>query len=235
MLRCIRCGACMNHCPVYSAIGGHAYGWVYPGPDGRGADAGADRHRQGRAPAQRLDLLRALRGGLPDEDPAAQPDAALARGEFRAGDSSLAYRLGLKAWAAAAKRPRLYHALVKILMPVLGTLGRRRGAVPLAAARGRLDAASRPSPRRRGARSRRCGPTPRRGAAMSAPQDRRDAVIFKIRKALGAYDSAQRRAAVAQRLGASACAAGARARQRATGRGCGRLCCAPFSKASRRP
>src|SRR2546421_1809642 len=32
MLRCIRCGACMNHCPVYQTIGGHAYGWVYPGP-----------------------------------------------------------------------------------------------------------------------------------------------------------------------------------------------------------
>ena len=34
MLRCIRCGACMNHCPVYHAVGGHAYGWVYPGPMG---------------------------------------------------------------------------------------------------------------------------------------------------------------------------------------------------------
>ncbi len=34
MLRCIRCGACMNHCPVYQNIGGHAYGWVYPGPMG---------------------------------------------------------------------------------------------------------------------------------------------------------------------------------------------------------
>ena len=34
MLRCIRCGACMNHCPVYGAVGGHAYGWVYPGPMG---------------------------------------------------------------------------------------------------------------------------------------------------------------------------------------------------------
>ncbi|MFM1816798.1 MAG: putative oxidoreductase subunit with NAD(P)-binding domain and ferridoxin-like domain, partial [Pseudomonadota bacterium] len=33
-LRCIRCGACMNHCPVYEAVGGHAYGWVYPGPIG---------------------------------------------------------------------------------------------------------------------------------------------------------------------------------------------------------
>jgi L-lactate dehydrogenase complex protein LldF len=33
-LRCIRCGACMNHCPVYQNIGGHSYGWVYPGPIG---------------------------------------------------------------------------------------------------------------------------------------------------------------------------------------------------------
>lgn len=34
MLRCIRCSACMNHCPVYQSVGGHAYGWVYPGPMG---------------------------------------------------------------------------------------------------------------------------------------------------------------------------------------------------------
>jgi len=34
MLRCIRCAACINHCPVYQTIGGHAYGWVYPGPMG---------------------------------------------------------------------------------------------------------------------------------------------------------------------------------------------------------
>ncbi len=34
-LRCIRCGACMNHCPVYTRIGGHAYGSTYPGPIGQ--------------------------------------------------------------------------------------------------------------------------------------------------------------------------------------------------------
>lgn len=34
-LQCIRCGACMNHCPVYTRIGGHAYGTVYPGPIGK--------------------------------------------------------------------------------------------------------------------------------------------------------------------------------------------------------
>ncbi|WP_114417119.1 LutB/LldF family L-lactate oxidation iron-sulfur protein [Marinospirillum perlucidum] len=34
-LRCIRCGACMNHCPVYTRVGGHAYGTTYPGPIGK--------------------------------------------------------------------------------------------------------------------------------------------------------------------------------------------------------
>ena len=33
-LSCIRCGACLNICPVYRKVGGHAYGWVYPGPIG---------------------------------------------------------------------------------------------------------------------------------------------------------------------------------------------------------
>ncbi|NLX13213.1 MAG: iron-sulfur cluster-binding protein [Phycisphaerales bacterium] len=33
-LRCLRCGACLNACPVYRKIGGHAYGAVYPGPIG---------------------------------------------------------------------------------------------------------------------------------------------------------------------------------------------------------
>ena len=34
-LQCIRCGACMNHCPVYARVGGHAYGTTYPGPIGK--------------------------------------------------------------------------------------------------------------------------------------------------------------------------------------------------------
>jgi L-lactate dehydrogenase complex protein LldF len=33
-LRCIRCGSCINHCPVYVQLGGHAYGTTYPGPIG---------------------------------------------------------------------------------------------------------------------------------------------------------------------------------------------------------
>lgn len=48
--------------------------------------------------------------------------------EYDAGDTPLLYRLGLKAWAAAARRPRLYHALARLGMPALGAVGRRRGA-----------------------------------------------------------------------------------------------------------
>ena len=33
-LYCLKCGACLNACPVYRKVGGHAYGWVYPGPIG---------------------------------------------------------------------------------------------------------------------------------------------------------------------------------------------------------
>ena len=46
-LRCIRCGACMNHCPVYTRIGGHAYGTTIPGPIGSILEpqkAGLDRY-----------------------------------------------------------------------------------------------------------------------------------------------------------------------------------------------
>ena len=35
VLRCIRCGTCLNHCPVYTRIGGHAYNATYPGPIGK--------------------------------------------------------------------------------------------------------------------------------------------------------------------------------------------------------
>jgi L-lactate dehydrogenase complex protein LldF len=34
-LQCIRCGTCLSHCPVYNRIGGHAYGYIYPGPIGK--------------------------------------------------------------------------------------------------------------------------------------------------------------------------------------------------------
>ena len=53
MLRCIRCGACMNHCPVYQSVGGHAYGWVYPGPMGSILTPTLRRHSKTRSTCRR--------------------------------------------------------------------------------------------------------------------------------------------------------------------------------------
>ena len=128
VLRCIRCGACMNHCPVYTAIGGHAYGWVYPGPIGSVlTPALIGVHSAGHLPNAST-----FCGRCEEVCPMKIPLPGLMRHwreeEFKAGDTPLTYRLGLKAWAAVAKRPRLYHGLVRVLMPMLGAIGRRRGA-----------------------------------------------------------------------------------------------------------
>ena len=68
-LQCIRCGACMNHCPVYARIGGHAYGTTYPGPDRRdhlAAPAGTGRDRR---PGHRVQPVRRLRRSVPGAHP----------------------------------------------------------------------------------------------------------------------------------------------------------------------
>jgi L-lactate dehydrogenase complex protein LldF len=127
VLRCIRCGACMNHCPVYTAIGGHAYGWVYPGPIGSVlTPALIGVHSAGHLPNAST-----FCGRCEEVCPMKIPLPGLMRHwreeEFRSGGTSRAYRLGLRAWAAMAKRPRLYHGLMRVLMPVLGAIGRRAG------------------------------------------------------------------------------------------------------------
>ena len=127
VLRCIRCGACMNHCPVYGAIGGHAYGWVYPGPIG----AVLTPALIGVHSAKHLPNASTFCGRCEEVCPMKIPLPGLMRHwreeEYDAGDTPLMYRAGLKAWAAVAKRPRLYHALVRVMMPLLGAFGRRRG------------------------------------------------------------------------------------------------------------
>ena len=95
MLRCIRCGACINHCPVYAAIGGHAYGFSLSRPHGRGADAAADRHSRGRASAECFELLRPVPVRLPDEHSAAQADAALARARLSGRNRRCPFRNSL--------------------------------------------------------------------------------------------------------------------------------------------
>ena len=67
-LRCIRCSACLNVCPVYERVGGHAYGSVYPGPIGAILNPLLKRRRHrpaDRLAAVRLLAVRRLLRGLP--------------------------------------------------------------------------------------------------------------------------------------------------------------------------
>jgi L-lactate dehydrogenase complex protein LldF len=137
MLRCIRCGACLNHCPVYGVIGGHAYGTLYPGPMGAvltPALYGIDQTRD-------LPNASSFCGRCEEVCPMAIPLPALMRTwrerDFDRGNPPLQQRLVLKLWAFAASRPRLYHALAGTLVPLLAWLAGGNGRfrqLPLAGA-----------------------------------------------------------------------------------------------------
>ena len=79
-LRCIRCGACMNYCPVYTRVGGHTYRFVYPGPIGKILSPQLEGAGLRRRPAARLDPVRRLRRGLPGAHPADRDPGAPAPG-----------------------------------------------------------------------------------------------------------------------------------------------------------
>ncbi|MGE3247372.1 MAG: LutB/LldF family L-lactate oxidation iron-sulfur protein [Beijerinckiaceae bacterium] len=127
MLRCIRCGACMNHCPVYHAVGGHAYGWVYPGPMG----AVLTPSLIGVEKAGHLPNASTFCGRCESACPVRIPLPKLMRHwrerEFERHLTPARFRLGLAAWAFAARRPTLYRLATRIGMGALGWLGKKRG------------------------------------------------------------------------------------------------------------
>lgn len=127
ILRCIRCGACLNHCPVYGAIGGHAYGWVYPGPMG----AVLKPLMRGLEGARDLPEACTLNGHCEDVCPVLIPLPMLLRKlRVRAFSEHLTpprARAGLRAWALLAKRPWLYHPVMAMVIGVLGLFGKNRG------------------------------------------------------------------------------------------------------------
>ena len=135
MLRCIRCGACMNHCPVYQSIGGHAYGWVSPGPIGAvltpaliGIEAGGQ-----------LPNASTFCGRCEEVCPVRIPLPKLMRHwrqeQFRRQLTPAAARYGLALWAFFAKRPALYRFAAGLAMRCLHLLSRggRLRRAPLAA------------------------------------------------------------------------------------------------------
>jgi L-lactate dehydrogenase complex protein LldF len=108
MLRCIRCGACMNHCPVYQTIGGHAYGWVYPGPMGsvltplyNGLDKAIDLPHAAT-------LCNQCGVVCPVKIPLPELLRKLREKQVDKNLRPLMERLALKGWAWVAGKPKLY-------------------------------------------------------------------------------------------------------------------------------
>jgi L-lactate dehydrogenase complex protein LldF len=132
-LYCIRCGACLNVCPVYQKIGGQAYGWMYPGPIG----AVLSPQLQGIKRAGELPFASSLCGACRAACPVDinLPDLLLALRakvkEAESGESGprgFAERLAMRAYAAAARRPKLF-AFAGALARRLGKLTAKGGKI----------------------------------------------------------------------------------------------------------
>ena len=128
-LRCIRCGACMNHCPVYQTIGGHAYGWVYPGPIGSvltpmyvGLDKALDLPFASTM-CNQCGVVCPVKIPLPDLL------RKLREAEFRRNLRPWHERLALSAWGWLARRPALYGAVTGLGVRMLRMLGGRNGMI----------------------------------------------------------------------------------------------------------
>jgi L-lactate dehydrogenase complex protein LldF len=130
MLRCIRCAACMNHCPVYGAVGGHAYGSTYPGPMG----AVLTPMLVGVGDAAHLPNASTFCGKCESVCPVKIPLPNLMRHwrerEFERHLTPSTMRQGLGFWAFFAKRPVLYRLGTRVAALALGWLGRKTGRFP---------------------------------------------------------------------------------------------------------
>jgi L-lactate dehydrogenase complex protein LldF len=128
-LRCIRCGACMNHCPVYQNIGGHPYGWVYPGPIGSvltpafvGLENAVDLPNAATL-CNQCGVVCPVKIPLPDLM------RKLREKQVERGLRPWSERMGLKVWAWAATRPTVYAALTRIAARLGHWAGGRTGLI----------------------------------------------------------------------------------------------------------
>ncbi len=112
ILGCIRCGACLNACPVYRTIGGHAYGDTYPGPVGAIVTPGL----RGLEPWRELPHASSLCGACREVCPVSLdiPRMLLAlRAAAVPKAQPATVRLGMRLFAWAAARPRVYARLTR--------------------------------------------------------------------------------------------------------------------------
>ncbi|HEX7330619.1 MAG TPA: LutB/LldF family L-lactate oxidation iron-sulfur protein [Pyrinomonadaceae bacterium] len=106
-LACLRCGACLNVCPVYQQVGGHAYGSVYPGPIG----AVITPQLMGIEKTAQLPYASSLCGACREVCPVKIDIPRLLlhlRGEISERKGSASERLAFKLWARVMMSPTLY-------------------------------------------------------------------------------------------------------------------------------
>jgi L-lactate dehydrogenase complex protein LldF len=127
MLRCIRCAACMNHCPVYGAVGGHAYGWVYPGPMGSVLTPSLVGINQTAHLPNASTFCGRCESVCPVKIPLPKMMRHWREREFERHLTPPVVRTNLKLWGFLARRPSLYRLATRAAAWTLGMIGRKRG------------------------------------------------------------------------------------------------------------
>jgi L-lactate dehydrogenase complex protein LldF len=113
-LNCIRCGACLNVCPVYRQVGGHAYGWVYSGPIGAVlTPLLAGEHDESAEVAGASTLCGACMDACPVEIPL--QDLLLSLRRRKAAVAAKPEKGAWRLWAQAWGRPVTYEASLKAM------------------------------------------------------------------------------------------------------------------------
>jgi L-lactate dehydrogenase complex protein LldF len=125
MLRCIRCGACMNHCPVYQNIGGHAYGWVYPGPMGSILTPLLGGMENAPDLPNASTLCGACAVVCPVKIPLPDLLRKLREKQMEIGMKSRQETFMLRAWAWLALHPKIYAMTTSIAVRFMKLLGGR--------------------------------------------------------------------------------------------------------------
>ena len=114
ILGCIRCGACLNACPIYKNIGGHAYGDTYPGPIGAIVTPGLRGLRDWNELPGASTLCGACREVCPVRLDIPRMLLSLRKDCVEQLPNPLGLRIGMKVYGMFASRPALYRRLAKL-------------------------------------------------------------------------------------------------------------------------
>jgi len=114
ILGCIRCGACLNACPIYKNIGGHAYGDTYPGPIGAIVTPGLRGLRDWKELPGASTLCGACREVCPVRLDIPRMLLSLRKACVEQLPNPLGLRIGMKVYGMFASRPALYRRLAKL-------------------------------------------------------------------------------------------------------------------------